>query len=116
MSLAIAFVKHPLHPLFTEASLRRSLLLSIWFAMASMLLITACSWQTVRGEANHNETATDWRRTDAGWEHSSLWQANAKLGSSPTSIATVHPLVIASLELLMSIGFLVLATPAVREK
>ena len=58
---------------------------------------------------------TDWRRTAAGWERVSEWQSDSPtLLAGPVfkSVDAVHPLVIAVLELLVSVAALLYFSPA----
>ena len=63
----------------------------------------------------------DWRRTSTGWEQTGNWQPNplamlAEIGIQ--SAGAIHPLLVAALELLVSLAALIHFSPAgtVREK
>lgn len=101
-------------PFSVEAALRRCLFLLVW-----LLLFfrppTACPISRARGDGGSSQP-TGWRRTDLGWEEASRWQLERVPRPVPTPATAVHPLVIASLELMISLGALLVGSPGPREK
>jgi hypothetical protein len=57
---------------------------------------------------NHDESSVAWRRTQMGWERMSEWELKPR--PEAPRIAAVHPLVIACLQLLSSVGALLVWT------
>ncbi|HUG69913.1 MAG TPA: hypothetical protein VMM76_19330 [Pirellulaceae bacterium] len=95
--------------------MRSRLFVFVLFALAFPLPATSCSSLQARGDGGANDRPlVAWRRTALGWEDASRWQLNATLRPLPTSTAAVHPLVIASLELMLSVGVLILVAPSPR--
>lgn len=95
--------------------MRRRLYLFVLFALVFRLPVTSCAGLPVRENGGADDRPV-WRRTEFGWEDASRWQLNATPQSLPTSTAAVHPLVIASLELMISVGVLILGAPSPRVK
>ena len=127
----------PIQSAIAEAALRRLLLLLLWLWPACWLPPAPHAVVGLHGDGNISlrrlwagyETRpleplsrtssirigtrpTGWRRTALGWEEASHWRLRASIGSVPTSAAAVHPLVIASLQLLVSIGALLVGSSA----
>ena len=102
-----------------SSTVRRTLRSCCWrIVLAVAVLLSLMSSYSHRGLSDsnaHDESraaradVSDWRRTAAGWERAGDWQPN-----SPTRLAVpkfksadaVHPLVVAALELLVSLGAL----------
>lgn len=92
--------------------MRRYLIPLIFLSLALWLPEAARPFSEARGDSNADRRSTEWRRTAQGWEDASRWQLESLPHPYPTPATAVHPLVVASLELLISIGALVIASPA----
>jgi len=101
---------------FLEASLRRRLFLIALLSLALWLPTTTCPTPQARGEGSSNDRPTGWRRTELGWEEASRWQIDVPPVQLPTPATAVHPLVIASLELMISVGALAAVSPSSRKR
>ena len=97
-----------------EIALRRYVTLLLWLLLALWLLTLPCQVSHAGGDETANARVTCWRRTKLGWEDASQWMFNVEPQPLPAPSTAVHPLVIASLELLISVGALVLCTPSSR--
>ncbi len=59
-----------------------------------------------------SEAASDtWRRTAQGWEKTTDWQAVPVISPEWTHAGSIHPALVASLQLLISLGELVAWSP-----
>jgi hypothetical protein len=96
------------------AALRSRLFLFVFLALTFWLPTTDDSSFQARGNGRTGERPVAWRRTEFGWEDASRWQLNATLRPFPTPATAVHPFIIASLELMLSIGALVIGSPSSR--
>lgn len=86
----------------------------VLLAIACWLPIANCS-RIAAGDARQAaEIPSGWRRTESGWEDAAGWRLDATPQSLPTSAAAVHPLVIASLELMISFGALLIGANSSR--
>lgn len=101
------------HLFHVEASLRRCLLLLALFSLTFFgVPTTTCPTPQARGDGSSSGRQTGWRRTEFGWEEASRWQLDAPPVRLLTPVVAVHPLVIASLELMISVGALVAGSPS----
>ncbi len=76
----------------------------------------ACAVETprlTRQLASHSVDASDdWRRTAAGWERQSYWKSDEPQGLlASESVAKLHPLVLAALQVLICCGALLWFDP-----
>lgn len=55
---------------------------------------------------HHSVTTNDWRRTVDGWERASKWQSTRAKPTAPPAATYVHPGLIASFQILVSLGSL----------
>lgn len=85
-----------------------SLTFACWLSTASCLSVQR------RDTASVAERPEGWRRAKSGWEDASRWPLDTNLRPLSAPTATVHPFVIASLELLISVGALVMGSPSAR--
>ena len=103
------------HRFFLEVSLRRRSFLLALLALPCGLPTTNCLTSDASGDGSWTARPTGWRRTAFGWEEASRWQRDVAPAPLATPAMAVHPLVIASLELLISVGVLVVASPSSRK-
>ena len=95
--------------------MRHRLLLLALFSLACWFPATNCPISQALGDGSSTDRPSGWRRTVSGWEEASRWHLDARPDPHLTPAMAVHPLVIASLELLISVGGLVVASPASRK-
>jgi hypothetical protein len=82
----------------SEARLRRFVIFFLGYSLMGSALSTCADSDVERAET--------WRRTAHGWEHPGHWQT-ARADQPPARTIAIHPLVVASLQLLISVGALV---------
>ncbi|MCA9119385.1 MAG: hypothetical protein KDB11_04330 [Planctomycetales bacterium] len=80
-------------------------------ALGFVVLVSIPQNAFVRGDETVRIRPIGWRRTACGWEDTSCWHLDFRIKSRPTPVAAVHPLVLASLELMISVGVLVIGSP-----
>jgi hypothetical protein len=87
------------------------------FGILAALFWTLCSLDTAprpaRSALAPAHGADQWRRTAHGWEQRSDWvmESPARPAQHPVNFAAVHPLNIAVLQVLISVGALMLLPP-----
>ena len=97
-----------------EAALHRSSLLLALLSVGVWFPMPTCPNSELLGDGGVDGPPIAWRRTEHGWEDASRWHLDTPLHPYPTRSAAVHPCVIASLELLISLGALVIGSPRQR--
>lgn len=94
-----------------EATLQRPLLLFALLSVGFWFPMPTCPNSQLWGDGDVDDRPVAWRRTEHGWEDADRWHLNSPIQPHPTRSAAVHPFVIASLVLLISLGALVIGSP-----
>lgn len=96
--------------------MRRCLFLLVLTSPVFWPATPICPTPLARGDGNPSKRVAEWRRTELGWEDATCWRRDTTPARFPAAAAAIHPLVIASLELMISVGALVAGTPTSLEE